>query len=374
MSWNATTDALAAVLRDEDEAWPILFREPAHSLSAASAHGVTHLLSRRLPTALPGSECAAEWRATLLGERRSALAVELAVGADLANVITALDHAGVTPVLFKGAALAYSVYASPELRPRNDCDVLIREGDYDVTRRTLEENGFVAALSCERLFGQIRFDKSTPLGLDYAIDVHWRISTQTLFANLLTYDELAADSVAVPGLGAHARAAGLVHGLLLACVHPVMHHRNEELLIWVYDVHLLAARLSAEQWRQFVDLARARGVSAICFRQLQAARQRFHSGVPDSVLSALSAASEDEAAATYLAPGRRWRHELRDNVRHAGTWAARVRVLLDVMIPDREYLRRRYGISESSWGTLLLPFCYVHRLARGGGNVLSGRK
>lgn len=374
MSWSDTTDALAGVLRDESDAWPMLLREPADTVAAASAHGVTHLLSRRIRTESLRADDAAEWRVNLLRDRRSALAAELSVAADLRQVIDALVRAGVTPILFKGAALAYSVYDSPELRPRSDCDVLIRQADCDVARRTLQAHGFVAALSCERLFGQVRFDKSTALGIEYAIDLHWRISTQTLFADMLTYDELAADCVAVPDLGPHARAAGLVHALLLACVHPVMHHRNEEVLIWVYDVHLLASRLSMEQWSRFVALARDRGVSAICVRQLQAARQRFHTVVADSVWAALSATSHAEAAATYLASGRRWHHELRDNVRHAGNWTERARVLRDVVIPDPEYMRRSYGISERSWGTLLLPFCYLHRLARGGSKVLAGRK
>lgn len=374
MSWQATTDALAAALRNEREAWPVLLREPAHTLAAAAAHGVSHLLSRQIRSELLGDDCAAAWRANLLRERRSALAAELSVAADLVRIVDALGRSGVTPIFFKGAALAYSVYDSPELRPRSDCDVLIREDDYDVACQILQANGFVAALSCERLFGQVRFDRSTALGVEYAIDVHWRISTQTLFKDLLTYDELAADCIAVADLGPHARAAGLVHALLLACVHPVMHHRNEELLIWVYDVHLLASRLSMDQWGRFVDLARERRVSAICFRQLQAARRRFDSDVPEAVFSALSATVAGEASATYLAPGRQWQHEMRDNVRHATTWAERVRLVRDVVLPDRDYMRRSYALNQRSWGTLLLPLCYVHRLARGGGRVLSGRK
>jgi hypothetical protein len=153
-----------------------------------------------------------------------------------------------------------------------------------------------------------------------------------------------------------------------------MHHRNEELLIWMYDVHLLASGLTAEHWQRFVRLAIGRGVGSICSRQLGVARSRFHSAIPEWVLSELSSETGSEAAAAYLAPGRRWHHELRDNVRHAGTWNARLQVLRDVLLPDRDYMRRRYGITAERWGTWLLPLLHMHRLAHGAGKMLTGRK
>ena len=44
-------------------------------------------------------------------------------------------------------------------------------------------------------------------------------------------------SMALPALGEHARTAGArCTPLLLACIHPVMHHRNAESLVWIYDL------------------------------------------------------------------------------------------------------------------------------------------
>jgi len=43
-----------------------------------------------------------------------------------------------------------------------------------------------------------------------------------------------------------------------------MHHRRAHSLVWVYDVHLLASRLSAPQFDRFAELALEKQVAAVC--------------------------------------------------------------------------------------------------------------
>ena len=45
--------------------------------------------------------------------------------AELRTVLSCLDAAGVTPILFKGAALAYTAYPDPACRPMDDLDLWI---------------------------------------------------------------------------------------------------------------------------------------------------------------------------------------------------------------------------------------------------------
>ena len=66
-----------------------------------------------------------------------------------------------------------------------------------------------------------------------------------------------------------------VDALLLACVHPVMHHRNVERVLWIYDVHLLASMLSAEELDELVWLARTKKVAGVCAHQLRLAQTAF---------------------------------------------------------------------------------------------------
>jgi hypothetical protein len=279
----------------------------------------------------------------------------------------------VVPVLFKGTALAYTVYDAPHLRPRGDTDVMIRPGDYAGAQRVLSALGYAEPVSCQQLLGQVRFACETAAGVESAIDIHLRISSQTAFADLLTYDELLEGSIAIPSLSSRARAAGHVHALLLACVHPVMHHRNADLIIWCYDIHVLASRLTDRQWLEFVDLARRKQVAEICAGQLGRAAARFGTRLPEQVIAAL-AADKGEPTAEYLAANRAWRHELASNVRHAHGWRQRLRLFRDVLFPDRDYMLRSYGLAPRHWGSLVLPFLHVHRLTKGLLRVVIGSK
>jgi len=118
-------DLLASVVRgDPIEAarWPAIDIDAF--CAAAEAHGVLPLVADRMrrmtSAAAPGALAArvahlAEQHAVLDLERESALRAALA----------ALDEAGLQPLVFKGAHLAYRDYARPDLRPRVDSDVLI---------------------------------------------------------------------------------------------------------------------------------------------------------------------------------------------------------------------------------------------------------
>ncbi len=44
-------------------------------------------------------------------------------------MLASLAAAGITPLLLKGAHLAFTLYRSPDRRPRLDTDLLIREAD-----------------------------------------------------------------------------------------------------------------------------------------------------------------------------------------------------------------------------------------------------
>ena len=165
-------------------------------------------------------------------------------------VLHGLATAGVPVILLKGTPLAYSLYPMPSARPRVDTDLLVPRHQVDRLRETMAGMGYEAPLFCdgELLFCQFPLQRTDAFGVVHRFDCHWRISTQSVFADVLTFDEVAPRSIPVPALGEHARTLAPVDALLLACVHPVMHHRNAESLLWLFDVHLLAASLSNEEF------------------------------------------------------------------------------------------------------------------------------
>ena len=264
------TQVLSALVSGDTVAWPTLGVTPAEFLEVCAREDLIGLVHQRLRA----SSDAGNWPQTLCADlarqARAQTAVELVRHEELVSVLQALADAHVHPILLKGTPLAYEVYSAPASRPRLDTDLLTRREELGGVRSVMAGLGYTAPTQCdgELLFYQFALARNDRYGVEHVFDFHWKISTQSVFADLLTYDELAADAVAIPALGPHALGAGPVHALLLACLHPVMHHRNLERLIWVYDIHLLASRLSAAELGRFADLAIAKEVGTICATNL----------------------------------------------------------------------------------------------------------
>jgi hypothetical protein len=182
------------------------------------------------------------------------------------------------------------------------------------------------------------------------------------------------DPEAVPALGPHAWTASRVHALLLACVHPAMHHRNVERLIWVYDVHLLASGLPPEHLDRFAAMAVGKQVGTICAHQLGLARTRFGTLISDGLIARLVTRRENERSAGYLKLGRRWHDELLSSLRGLPRWRDRLRLVREVLLPAPAYLLAAYGLTNRTVGLALSPALYVHRGVRGFWKVLVGRK
>lgn len=369
------TGRFAALLAGEATPWTAFRMTPEEFLRACEDESLTGLVHQRLITQ-KDDDWPAEVRGSLAKAVRAQTATELLRQRELIAVLDELAAEDIYPVVLKGTALAHSLYESPAARPRADTDLLIRRDQVDQVRRALGRSGYAAPLQCEGelLLCQFSRKKTDQFGLVHALDVHWKISTQSVFAEVLGYDEIAALAMALPALGAHARMAGPVHALTLACIHPVMHHRNARSLVWTHDIHLLASRLSVEEWAAFVELAVARRVSAICAHQLARARRWLGTQVPEAVIGRLAAGGDQEPSAAYLQPGRRWSDEMLASLRGLPRWRDRLRLLREVTLPGPAYMLQAYGVASSSLGAALLPLLYCHRLSVGCWKVLAGRK
>ena len=368
--------ALAEMLRDETVPPGARATDPAAFVRACGDDDLTGLVYEVISRQDAGDNWVRFVRDALAPEARAHSAEEMLRRQELVGVLDALAAAGVQPILIKGIALAYSVYGAPAARRCRDTDLLIRRDDERTIRRILADRGYAPPLWCEGelLFCQFPLKKTDAFGFVHTLDFHWKISTQSFFADLLGFDEVLGAATGLPALGAHARAAGPLHALLLACIHPVMHHRNARSLVWIYDVHLLASQLSVREFDRFAELASARQVAAICAHQLRIAARWMGTRIPDSALQTLEAVGTREPSAAYLRPNRRWAGELVSNLQGLSSWRDRMRLLREVVLPPPDYMLRAYGIASSSLGQVLLPVLYVHRVAAGGWRVIVGRK
>lgn len=371
------TDLFAGLLKGEAIPWSAFTMTSGEFLRACGERDVTCLVDERLRhRRLEHSDWPQNILDALAAQAREQTATELLREKELISVLDALATEDIHPILLKGAGLAYSLYPSPAARPRFDTDLLIGRQQVDTVRRVMAGQGYTSPPHCdgELLFCQFPLRKTDVFGVLHAFDVHWKISTQAVFADVLGYEEIAASATRLPSLGASARMPAPVHALLLACIHPVMHHRNVESLLWFYDIHLLASRLSDPELDSFAELAVARQVSSICAHQLTVARRWFGTRLPDSALRRLTAVAANEPSAAYLQPNRGFGDDLIASMQGLPSWSDRLRLLREVTLPGPAYMLKAYGVAPSSPRAAILPVLYLHRLASGGWRVLSGQK
>lgn len=365
---------MLALLRGEAVRWSSFGATPAQFLALCDRDELRGLVHARLGRP-PMCE---EWPQTVRDDldqwTRRETARELVRGGEIASALDALTHAGVRPVLLKGAAIAYTLYDTPVARPRADTDLLIRSEDVPAARATLASCGYQATVHCNDLFSQFEVQKHDRFGVAHVLDVHWKISTQPVFAGALIYEEVLARAVPVPALGVSAMAAGPIDALLLACIHPVMHHQNIARPLWIYDIHLLASAVSAADFDGFVRDARRKKMAAVCAHSLGLSAAAFETALPAGVIGALASHGEGEPSVEYLASERKWRDELMSSVRGLPRLGDRARLMREVLFPRPEYMLGAYGLRGKPLAPLLLPALYVHRNVRGVWKILSGKK
>src|SRR5471032_180999 len=168
---------------------------------------------------------------------RPAAAHALSSRRDVIEICDAAHRHGIDVLLLKGAALAYTHYREPHLRPHSDIDLLIRREDLERGALMLAEIGYPRDVEAdaELWTGQRHFVKTSVAG-PVMVDLHWRVANPLAFADALAFDAVWPRSVAVPALGLHARTLAPADSLLLACLHRVAHHQDRVDLLWLWDI------------------------------------------------------------------------------------------------------------------------------------------
>jgi hypothetical protein len=327
-----------------------------------------HRLAPLAWDALMTSGRASAWPAALQETLRRASAAHALVAdlldSDLRRVLAAAGEAGVRTVLIKGAALAYTHYRLPHLRPRSDSDIVIVEADREAMAQTLSALGYVRsdAIDGSLITQQSQWTRTLAAGLVHAVDVHWRVFNPHLFGDVLSTHQLLHHAVPIPALGSHALGPRTADALLVACVHRVAHHPGEADPIWDFDIHLLVSSLGDADAAAFARSASVANVRAVCAAGVASAKARFGTRVPAELESFLARAAESrERTAVFLEPGRRQVDLLASDLGAVGSWRARAALMRQHLFPSPQYLLKKYG--RSSWGWL--PLLYVRRIVGG---------
>jgi hypothetical protein len=337
-------ELLATILRGEAVAWPLdadaAFE--AALLDAAHVHGVAALLS-------PGA--VHRWPDTVqiaLRNIRRQEAVREAVRREhLLGLLAAFRQADVHCLLLKGAHLAYTVYERPWLRPRFDTDLLVGPGQQARADGVLRALGYAPSpqVSGTLVAHQRQYQRRDRFAMADILDLHWKITNPHLFADAVTFDELMAAAQPIALLGDHALGPSNVHALILACVHRVAHHHNSDLLIWLYDIHLLAGAMAAAERDAFAELATVKGLRSVCASGIDHASRRFGTSYPAGWRDRLEIrnAGEVEPSAAFLQQELRQVDILLSDLRAVSGWAPKLRLLREHLFPPPAYVRAKYG-------------------------------
>ncbi|MEA2166305.1 MAG: hypothetical protein QOK37_4432 [Thermoanaerobaculia bacterium] len=353
----ALRPALRALLRGERASWPdgATESDAVALLESIELHGIAPLVYARL------SSTGESWplHAALRDSAIRAAAGEGLRLADLRTLLDAFADRGIRVLIIKGSALAYDVYDAPELRPRGDTDLLIAEEDYDAMRTIMRELGYGSQLTSGDTLA-VRQQSFRRGGHVY--DVHWDVTNSAVVRDALPFEELLYRAIAVPRISEYAFAPSHADALLLACLHRVAHHHDNERLIWLYDLHLLRERMSRDEHAAFWRRAAERRVVAICERSIALADAWFEDAPHDRAADWLSdeERSRQEPSASFL-------HRSRTRAAHLGgdlkalDWPSRLRRLRELALPPPAFMRQSFPSAPR----VALPALYVWRGARG---------
>jgi hypothetical protein len=372
---QAIEELICATLRGERALWPARREDDftAAFLVRSEYHGVQALLDQRLKVAR-GIDLG--WpNAVLDACRKSAMIAaiwEMRHREILNRVLAGLSNIGVQPVLFKGSALAYNIYASPYLRSRSDTDLIVPEHARDEVNYVLQTLGFKSDFNLRGDLNSFQASYSLVDSVTYAhnLDLHWRISNSHVLAKLFSYEELASEARSLPTMGPDAKAAGTIDALLIACMHRAAHkqcpyfvddveHYGGDRLIWLHDIHLLLGEMQPRHCDEFLERAKRKGLEGVCLEGIELARACFNTLVPERVREGLSCLGQTGAASRYLSSSVMYQYYA--NLTAVEGAENKVRFLTQLLVPSERYMRCKYPDVKLNW----LPWLYLRRVARG---------
>lgn len=304
--------------------------------------------------------------------------------AELRAVLTRLATVGVTPVLFKGAALAHTAYPDPACRPMGDLDLWVTEEEMLLAQAALAATGYREHTKGERppamqrqMDGEVQLIGTGPgCGL---VELHWGIFSGEWLRRTATVDSagIRHRTRIVQIAGCSARSLAPEDAVIHLAVHLAVNHQMAFPGVrGVLDVAMLA-RAEQVDWHVLVERARNWRVATPTWLVLDLAEELFG-------LSGAAKLSGATTAIASLAPSRQRQALLRRfadiphllegrDLTKGGQRLAFQLLLVDrtkdaarlvgrTLWPEGEWLRARYGAGAVGPG---LRTRHLTRVARG---------
>lgn len=335
---------------------------------AALIHGIAPLLAARLAGRPGWSALDPELRAYLVGQLALNGQRVARLRADLAAILKAADDAGVAVLPLKGSVLVEHYYGQPALRPMADLDLLVRPAALDRLHGVLAALGYRVAEETprhraydrpgDRVVAWDGEHPDNPRGVEVHTAVGERLRAIDYPITAAVWAGAAPGSYGgAPGLAP--APAALMHHLLIHTCHNMLNRRLR--LVQLYDLALVAPRLSGEDWEQLALHAVGAGEARLLYAPLALAESTFGPLAPAGARATLAGGTPPalRELVARLTPSE---FSLCDEREVAPSFklawyrpgAERLGALLRVALPAPDELRQRYPALGDNLGAAYL--------------------
>jgi len=322
-------------------------------------HGVSMLMLK--------AGCLSESVAEQLKPRKALMAANSALkAATLVKVFNRLKKAGLGQcILFKGTALAHAYYPDPWLRPSTDSDCLIAPHDRLKFDKAFQKLKFkkLFAIEGELLSYQSTYSRVLSGDVALNIDLHWRINNRQTLAKSFSLSELSERGTSVASLNHAVLIPSAVDSILLACIHRIGHHANDERLIWLYDIHLLSSQLNDDEWEELCLLCEDKNLAAITLDALRTCEDLLGTQIPTSALETLKQLSRrKEPSKLFLQRQFSEWQVFKQDIKALPGIQLKLQLIAEHLFPESDYIREQMGTDNLAKGYLLRFWRGVKRL------------
>jgi len=286
------------------------------------------------------------------------------------KTLAQLTESGIDYMVVKGPALAHAVYPNPDHRAFNDLDVVVRERDWSAMHHLLVEMGFrpekdlpqpPPKLVPQAVIYELKYWHKE---MGFLVEVHY---DDLLNAGLASRDVEGfwqrAAWVDVEGISV--KTLSLEDQLVHLCAHA--HYHGYTRLNWFSDMAFIVRDQAAKlDWNRLIQTVRAEEAQVGVYYSLRFLEQLLGVAVPDGVLDAvrpdlfrrwLHERYLPEEKVLSLQP--MWRPDfsfyftpflkrLLPDLLVMGRKPEKIRYLLRLLTPPREWLTYYYSIDDSS--------------------------
>lgn len=342
---------LGQATRMSEEEWVWLARQ-------AAMHGLAPMLFNSVHAAIRSEPAPGLATGVLRAAYKLSAMQSMQREAELRILFDALASINIRPTVFKGAALAYSVYPTPACRPMGDIDLWVTHAEMAAAVAVLEQLGYQLRENSQRPHvltrhtdGEIQM-VPTKSGQSL-IELHWGVFPGEWLARTAVVDREGIRKRLQTAVVAtrEVNVLSLEDALIQAAVHVAIGHQmSESALRSLVDVALMAEKgvdwdavvSRAEEWRVavVVGMVLSFAYEMFCSAELEVPAMRLRASeiryrmlgkfvTPATILSQLQLSSRRSRFAYLLC--------LTDRPQDS------IRLFFRSVWPEREWLVARYG-------------------------------